>query len=64
MKRALRVFRRRGFNISPVAVDARAGALETLPPLAWLPDVRALEQTTAAFKEWLGLMVYQLRGWA
>jgi len=64
MRRAAEVFKQRGFSITPVPIDARAGALETIIPFSLLPDVRALEQTTYALKEWLGLLVYKLRGWA
>jgi uncharacterized SAM-binding protein YcdF (DUF218 family) len=63
MRRAADVFRKRHFSITPVPIDARAGALETMMLLSILPDVRALEQTTFALKEWLGLLVYKIRGW-
>jgi hypothetical protein len=29
----------------------------------FLPDADALEMTTTAIKEWLGLVVYRLLGW-
>lgn len=64
MPRAHAVFMQRGFAVTPVSIDARSGAFDTIFPLSLLPDVRALEQVTYVWKEWLGLWVYQLRGWA
>jgi hypothetical protein len=32
--------------------------------LALLPDAQALEESTVAIKEWIGLAVYRLRGWS
>ena len=64
MRRARAVFVERGFAVTPVPIDARADAFDTMLPLTLLPDVRALEQVTYVWKEWLGLWVYQLRGWA
>ena len=44
------------------------GNIEVLPepnhPLRWLPDAEALHDSTRALKEYLGLAVYRLRGWA
>jgi uncharacterized SAM-binding protein YcdF (DUF218 family) len=44
--------------------DARAdqGAADFL--LQLLPSAEAMQQTTAALKEYIGLWVYRLRGWA
>ncbi len=64
MPRANAVFVERGFKVTPVPIDARAGAFDTILPLSLLPDVRALEQVTYVWKEWLGLLVYRIRGWA
>lgn len=64
MRRATAVFDQRGFAVTPIAIDARAGAFDTILPFSMLPDVRALEQVTYIWKEWLGLIVYQFRGWA
>jgi uncharacterized SAM-binding protein YcdF (DUF218 family) len=36
----------------------------TVPLLAWLPDASALALTTSAAKEWIGLLVYGLSGFA
>jgi uncharacterized SAM-binding protein YcdF (DUF218 family) len=64
MRRATAVFEERGFAVMPVPIDARAGAFDTIFPFTLLPDVRALEQVTSVWKEWLGLLVYRARGWA
>jgi uncharacterized SAM-binding protein YcdF (DUF218 family) len=64
MPRALRVFRRAGFTVNPVATDFRAQPYLMGGVLALLPDAQALENSTVAIKEWIGLGVYQLRGWA
>jgi uncharacterized SAM-binding protein YcdF (DUF218 family) len=63
MRRANGAFIKQGFtNLKPIPIDARAGALVTQPPMVWLPDVRALEQSTNAITEWIGLFVYKVRG--
>jgi uncharacterized SAM-binding protein YcdF (DUF218 family) len=64
MSRSRAVFVERGFVVTPVPIDARAGAFDTMFPFTVLPDVRALDQVTYVWKEWLGLLVYRIRGWA
>lgn len=63
MPRALRVFRKQGFNVRPVTTDIRRGRFETAPALAFIPDVKALLAVTLVVKEWIGLFVYHWRGW-
>jgi uncharacterized SAM-binding protein YcdF (DUF218 family) len=63
MPRAYQVFKRQGFNVTPISVDTQADRFDLDLPWALLPDVRALNATSDAVKEWLGLYVYQLRGW-
>ena len=63
MPRAIASFRKSGLDVAPWPADVRGG----YPPTSvfdFLPDANALEMTTAAIKEWLGLAVYRLRGWA
>ena len=62
MPRALAVFTRQGYSVQPASTDAIAGTFPAALPFALLPDVRALDATTSAIKEWLGLIVYRLRG--
>jgi uncharacterized SAM-binding protein YcdF (DUF218 family) len=64
MPRAIAVFRRAGFAVEPAATDFRAKPFSIDGILDLLPDARALEDSTAAIKEWIGLGVYRLRGWA
>jgi uncharacterized SAM-binding protein YcdF (DUF218 family) len=62
MPRALAVFRQAGLQATPVATDLRAERYEGFLDL--LPDAMALEKTTTAVKEWIGLAAYRVRGWA
>jgi uncharacterized SAM-binding protein YcdF (DUF218 family) len=64
MPRALAVFHRAGFAVEPAATDFRVRPYLMDGILALLPDARALENSTVAIKEWIGLGVYQLRGWS
>jgi uncharacterized SAM-binding protein YcdF (DUF218 family) len=64
MPRALAVFRRAGFRVAPAATDFRAQPLLEGGILALLPDAQALADSTVAFKEWIGLLVYRIRGWS
>ena len=63
LPRALASFRKAGLDVAPWPADFR----DRYPPgsvFDFLPDANALEMTTTAIKEWLGLAVYRLRGWA
>jgi uncharacterized SAM-binding protein YcdF (DUF218 family) len=64
MPRALAVFRHVGFAVEPAAADFHGGPVLEGGPLAFLPDAAALAASSLALKEWLGLLVYRLRGWA
>ncbi len=64
MPRAMAIFRKQGIAIIPAPTD-----FEATPPdgpwlLRWLPDVDALEGSSRALKEYLGLWVYRMRGMA
>jgi uncharacterized SAM-binding protein YcdF (DUF218 family) len=61
--RALAVFRRAGFSVTPAAADFRARPYFEGGILAILPDAQALEDSTIAIKEWIGRGVYHVRGW-
>lgn len=72
MPRAASVFRKVGFEVIPAPVDfqvtQRGWAYYTRPNLLiqlynLLPAAFHLEQTTRALKEYVGLVVYGLRGW-
>jgi uncharacterized SAM-binding protein YcdF (DUF218 family) len=62
MPRALAVFRHAGLPVVPATTDvAAAGGPDNV--LRWLPDADALGTTTAAMKEWIGLLAYRARGY-
>jgi uncharacterized SAM-binding protein YcdF (DUF218 family) len=58
MPRAIASFRKAGLDVAPWPADLLGG----YPPTSVFDF--ALEMTTTAIKEWLGLAVYRLRGWA
>ncbi len=62
MRRAFSVSEAVGIKAVPVATD-----FEAYPPeanlLSWLPSAGALNRSTLALHEWLGLLAYGLRGW-
>ena len=64
MPRALAVFRHAGFNVEPVPMNLSGGLSFEEGVLAILPSAAALETSSVALKEWLGLLIYRLRGWA
>jgi len=63
MPRASAVFQKLGFQVIPVPVDLQTGDNHALLPRI-LPDAESLAESDLALKEWLGLLVYRLRGWA
>ena len=63
MPRAAAVFRKLGFQVTPAPADFRSWDDEG-PLLSLLPDAQSLVKSQLALKEWLGLLVYRLRGWA
>lgn len=63
MPRSLATFRAVGINAVPAPADF-AVIPEPLHLLRLLPNAHALHQSTSALKEYLGLLVYRLRGWA
>ena len=64
MPRAIASFRKAGLDVVPWAADLRAFGFPPNSIFDFLPDAVALEMTTTAIKEWLGLLIYRLRGWA
>ena len=64
MPRALATFRKVGLDLTPWPADFRGTYPLVNSIFDFLPDVYALEKTTTAIKEWLGLAIYRLRGWA
>jgi uncharacterized SAM-binding protein YcdF (DUF218 family) len=64
MPRALAVFRTAGFADSPAITDVTINDGQLPFPLNILPDATSLAVTSNVLKEWLGLYIYRLRGWA
>lgn len=64
MQRAEASFRAVGVSLTPAATDHEVIDDGPLTPLDLLPEAGALEASSRALKEWLGLWVYRQRGWA
>ncbi len=74
MPRSKRIFEKLGLTVVPAATDfSIVSPLDESgqePPglaatiLSLIPDANALAQTSLAMKEYVGLWIYQLRGWA
>jgi len=63
MARALGTFRKAGLELTPAPADSRVEQPDPFP-LPFIPEANSLERSTDALKEWLGIFVYRLRGWA
>jgi uncharacterized SAM-binding protein YcdF (DUF218 family) len=64
MTRALAVFRSLGLHATAAPTDYETGGLiDYRNPTIWLPDASTLSGTASALKEYLGILVYWLRGW-
>ncbi len=64
MQRAVAAFRRAGVTVVPAPTDSFRAQLADGFPFDYLPDVDALRISTMCIKEWIGMAVYKLRGWA
>ena len=64
MPRAMAAFRRVGIDAvaAPTDIGATVPSLDTA--LDILPQGGALSASTDAIKEWIGILVYRMRGWA
>ncbi|HEY9728145.1 MAG TPA: YdcF family protein [Chroococcales cyanobacterium] len=71
MPRSLRIFQRQGIEAIPAPTDFLVTQQELDEPtsslqailLNVLPDTERLENTTRALKEYMGMVIYRLRGW-
>ncbi|HBB34905.1 MAG TPA: hypothetical protein DDZ80_32775 [Cyanobacteria bacterium UBA8803] len=71
MPRALRIFQRQGIDAIPAPTDFLVTQQELNEPnssvaatvLSILPDTQRLDATTRALKEYMGTLIYRLRGW-
>ena len=64
MPRAVAIFRRAGMDVTPVPTDYQSGWDDGDLPFRVLPDAESMYKSNLALREWLGLSVYRLRGWA
>lgn len=73
MPRSLRIFRKLGMDVTPAPTDfliaedesrSRGRSASQARLLGLLPQAENLQPTTRALKEYIGLWVYRLRGWA
>lgn len=71
MPRSLQIFQRQGINAIPAPTDFLISQEELKEPnsspeaimLSLVPDTDRLNKTTQALKEYIGMVVYRLRGW-
>ena len=63
MPRALAVLRSAGVEAIPAATDFEVYD-RPASMLLWMPSADALQRSTYALHEWLGIAVYRWRGWA
>ncbi len=62
MPRSLAVARKAGLDLQPLRTDYRQ--IRQLTVWSWLPDPQAQRRLVPVLHEWVGLWIYQLRGWA
>ena len=63
MPRAAGSFRKAGFEVIPAPADFRTGWGEPSLPARLVPSAEGLVRSEAAMHEWLGIVVYRMRGW-
>ena len=61
MPRAAAVFRRIGLDVIPAPADYALWATTRI--INFLPSAKALQRSSSVFREYVGLLVYRLRGW-
>ncbi|MCF6158075.1 MAG: YdcF family protein [wastewater metagenome] len=61
MRRAKLLFERAGLEVVSFPVDFRVPARRKLSLLDFLPDVRSLDQTETALREFYGILFYQIK---
>jgi uncharacterized SAM-binding protein YcdF (DUF218 family) len=64
MPRAVAIFKRAGIDVVPFPTDYQSGWSQPDLIFQWLPEADNISQANKALKEWVGLQVYRLRGWA
>jgi uncharacterized SAM-binding protein YcdF (DUF218 family) len=64
MPRAAAAYRKAGFDVVAAPADFQTGWRAPNAIFRWIPESGALVGSSRAIREWLGLWVYRLRGWA
>lgn len=64
MPRATAIFRKAGMDVTPVPTDYLSGWEGRDLVSSLIPDAEGLYRSSVALREWIGLTVYKLRGWA
>lgn len=63
MQRAKGVFEKLGFAVTPVPCDYTDKGQDENWPIKIMPHPHALEETSLALHEYVGLVAYKMRGW-
>jgi len=63
MPRAVAAFMAVGIRVTPISTDIRVTDKKSLSVMDFIPDSRALAETSDAIREWVGQKVYALQGW-
>jgi uncharacterized SAM-binding protein YcdF (DUF218 family) len=71
MPRSLKIFQKQGIETIPAPTDFLVSEQDIQEPSSSLqsmllnavPDADRMQQTTRAMKEYIGLLIYRLRGW-
>jgi uncharacterized SAM-binding protein YcdF (DUF218 family) len=64
MQRSVAIFRQEGMQVTPVPTDYLTGWGQPELVFQLLPDAEALARSKIALREWMGLIVYRIHGWA
>lgn len=63
MRRSLAIFRKQGFCVDPFSTDMNAGVRKYDPSHLLMPSYRAMEEWGQLFHEWIGMLVYKIKGY-
>ena len=63
MRRALACCRSAGLRCHPAPTDFNIIERDSAGILDWMPDSQALDGSSKAIREWVGYLVYAMRGW-
>lgn len=62
--RAMAIFRREGMEVTPLPTDYQTGWDKRDLIYEFMPESENLYRSSIAIREWVGLLVYKMRGWA